>query len=136
MAPSSKRASKEAIGSGFTAFYRLQFRCVGIDPTRKEQIKQAIQSLFPAWNEDEWWWAFYEGEQIPDGAIDGRSFTEETGNDEDDVPWMQRIAVAVWQANGGFCSFGFDEASVPSHDGHWEVEDYIRLLKQGGETRA
>ena len=57
---------------------RLSFYATGINPDRLDQIKEAIRSYFPEWAEDEWWWTYYQHERIVLGAIDGRSFDEET----------------------------------------------------------
>src|SRR3954447_25327505 len=132
-------ATKKEVINGLcfvTPFVRLGFHVEGIDPDRLEQIKEAIRGFFPEWTEDEWWWALYQHERILVGQIDGRSFDEETGyiqateDGADEVPWMDRVAVAVWQANLGFCRFSFETASIPYDHGYWEHEDFVRLTSQ------
>ena len=69
---------------------RLSFYATGINPDRLDQIKEAIRSYFPEWAEDEWWWTYYQHERIVLGAIDGRSFDEETSwkrAPKTDPPW-------------------------------------------------
>ena len=79
---------------------RLSFYATGINPDRLDQIKEAIRSYFPEWAEDEWWWTYYQHERIVLGAIDGRSFDEETSYVESideatgetiESPWMDRV---------------------------------------------
>ncbi len=115
---------------------RLSFYATGINPDRLDQIKEAIRSYFPEWAEDEWWWTYYQHERIVLGAIDGRSFDEETSYVESideatgetiESPWMDRVALSVWRANGGFCEFSYDVASVPYEDGHWCQEEFTML---------
>ena len=88
---------------------------------------------------DEWRWAYYQHERIVLGAIDGRSFDEETSYVESideatgetiESPWMDRVALSVWRANGGFCEFSYDVASVPYEDGHWCQEEFTILTGQ------
>jgi hypothetical protein len=122
-----------------TPIFRLGFQVKGINPDHLDQIKEAIRSYFPEWSAKEWWWAYYQHERIIVGEIDGRSFEEETGYDEIDdddtdetleVLWMDRVALAVWHANGGFCEFSYGLTSVPCVDGHWEYDDFDRLTSQ------
>jgi hypothetical protein len=40
---------------------------------------------------------------------------------------MDRVALSVWRANGGFCEFSYDVASVPYEDGHWLLEEFTML---------
>jgi hypothetical protein len=118
---------------------RLSFYATGINHDRLDQIKEAIQSYFPEWAEDEWWWTYDQHERIVQGAIDGRSFDEEIGYlesiDEEtgetiESLWMDRVALSVWQANGGFCEFSYDVASIPYEDGHWREEEFTMLTGQ------
>ncbi len=37
---------------------------------------------------------------------------------------MRRVAISIWQANGGLCGIGAQVAWIPESDWHFEKEEY------------
>lgn len=114
-----------------TPLVRLSFWLEGINIDRQQQIKEAIMGFFPLWEEDDWWWKLLKSDHSLEGSIDGWDFSEvdETAEDEGGVEskWMDKVALAVWKANGAFCSLSWDLNGIPWVDGHYYLEDFEEL---------
>jgi hypothetical protein len=93
----------------------------GHDPEKEPQIKQAAESEWPF--ED--WWSSGEG--------DLQSSAQNTlCGGESEEQFTERLSVAIWRANGGYCEVVVNATyleELPYEIHSLNLEDYDRLIR-------
>jgi hypothetical protein len=109
-------------------FYEMGVEISGYDAEKESQIKQAAGNQWPF--ED--WWSSGEGDlraSAQDSLCGGES----------EEQFTERLSVAIWRANGGFCEVVvnatyLDELPYEIHS--LDQADYDRLIQPNtGETQ-
>ena len=78
-------------------YYDIGVEVLGHDPDKEDQIKKAAENEWPFSN----WWSSSDGNMqasAPDWLCGGES----------EEQFTERLSVAIWRANDGFCEVSVD----------------------------
>ena len=101
-------------------FYQMSVEVAGHDPAKVAQIEEAAEGEWPF---DDW---YDSGENLTASAQANLSGGE--GEEE----FADRLAVAIWRANGGYCRVSVDATyleNLPYETHALDEEDYARLIR-------
>jgi hypothetical protein len=112
-------------------FYQMSVELSGHDPAKVAQVREAAEGEWPF---DDW---FDSGENLTASGQANLSGGE--GEEE----FAERLAAAIWRANGGFCRVSVDATyleNLPYETYELDESDYARLLEgkhaqDTGETK-
>ena len=106
--------------------YEMDVEISGFDPEQEPQIRQAAEDEWPFDN----WWSLGHGNN-------GASAEGTLCGGESEELFTQRLSIAIWQANGGFCEVVVKATyleDLPCEIHALDEDDYARLITSG-ETR-
>ena len=110
-------------------FYQMNVEISGYAPEKAEEIQAAAEAEWPF---QEWWCGREEpGETMRASAQDNLC----AGESEEE--FTEHLSLAVWRANGGYCSVTVDATyldNLPYETHTLERSDYDRLI-QGNTGR-
>ena len=101
-------------------FYQMSVEVAGHDPAKVAQIEEAAEGEWPF---DDW---YDSGENLTASAQANLSGGE--GEEE----FADRLAVAIWRANGGYCRVSVDTTyleNLPYETHALDEADYARLMR-------
>jgi len=112
-------------------FYEMSVEVSGHDPAKMAQIQEAAEE---EWSFDDW---YDSGENLTasgQGNLSGGETEEE---------FTERLSLAIWRTNGGFCRVSVDATyleNLPYETYELDESDYARLIEgkhdqDTGETK-
>lgn len=108
-------------------FYEMGVIITKHDPQKAAEIKKAAESQWPFTG----WWVADED--------DLRASAQSTLTDgETEEEFVERVSVAIWKANGGYCDVEVNVTyleDLPYERHHLDETDYSRLLQKQQEKR-
>ena len=109
-------------------YYEMGVEISGYDPAKEDQIKQEAGSH---WLFEDWWFS--------DEGVLQSSSQDRLGGGESEEQFTERLSVAIWCANGGFCEVIVNATyleDLPYEVHMLDQEDYERLMQPNtGETK-
>jgi hypothetical protein len=109
-------------------YYEMGIEILRYDPEKEDQIKKAAENEWPLSN----WWSSGDGTMqasAPDWLCGGES----------EEQFTERLSVAIWRANGGFCEVVVNATyleELPYESHTLDQDDYDRLIQPNtGETK-
>jgi len=109
-------------------YYEMGVEIMGHDAEKESQIKQAAEQEWPFSD----WWSSGEGDlrASAESALCGGESEEQ---------FTERLSVAIWRANGGFCEVVVNATyleDLPYEIHSLDQNDYARLMQpNAGETK-
>jgi hypothetical protein len=102
-------------------YYGMAVSISNFDPTKRRPIRKAAKSIWPftGWDTDD------------TGAIRSYGKSQLFGG-ESEEQFTERLTVAIWKANGGYCEVVVDATYLESlpYDTHsLNEDDYKRLME-------
>ena len=105
-------------------FYEMSVEVSGHDPAKASEIQSAAEQEWPL---DDWWFA---GDD--DAATMHASGQGSLCGGESEEEFTERLSLAIWRANGGFCRVSVDATyleNLPYETHELDESDYARLIE-------
>jgi len=114
-------------------FYDMSVEISGYDPAKAEEIQAVAEAEWPF---DDWWLA---GAGEPGETMHASAQSSLCGG-ESQEEFAERLSLAVWRANGSYCSVTVDATyleNLPYETHTLDEDDYARLIQgeHNSETR-
>ena len=106
--------------------YEMDVEISGYDPAKVSQIQAAAENEWPF---SDWWCS---DEEDPDAAELQSSAQDRLGGGESEEQFTERLSVAIWRANGGYCEVTVRATfleELPYEVHMLDEEDYERLMQ-------
>jgi hypothetical protein len=111
-------------------FYDMSVEISGYDPAKAKEIQAAAEVEWPL---EDWWSANDEPGEAMHSSAQGSLSGGETEEE-----FTERLSLAVWRANGGYCRVCVDATymeNLPYETHELDRSDYDRLI-QGNIVRS
>jgi hypothetical protein len=112
-------------------YYEMTVEVSDHDPARVPQIQVAAEKEWPFTD----WWSSGDGD---DSAANMQASAQHSlCGGESEEQFSERLSMAIWQANGGFCRVSVDATfleNLPYQTYAPDEADYARLIR--GKTRS
>ena len=107
-------------------FYEMSVEVSGHDPARVPQIQAAAEKEWPFAD----WWSSGNGDE---GTADMQASAQHSlcGGESEEM-FTERLSVAIWRANGGYCGVSVDATyleNLPYETHALGQADYVRLIQ-------
>ena len=105
-------------------FYEMGVEISGYDPAKAEEIQAAAEAEWPF---DDWW----SGADQPGETMHASAQSSLCGG-ESEEKFTERLSLAVWRANGSYCSVVVDATyleNLPYETHTLDRSDYDRLME-------
>ena len=105
-------------------FYDMSVEISGYDPAKAKEIRAAAEA---EWSFDDWW----SGADEPGEPMHASAQGNLSGGESEEA-FTERLSLAVWRANGGYCSVTVDATyleNVPYETHTLDETDYARLIQ-------
>jgi len=126
-------------------FYRVQVDVYDYDPAKAAQIRQEAERQWP-FEADDWTFTSADYEYQPTEVFRGKPATGmhnaaegNLGSAETENHFAERLSMAIWRANGGYCRVELDANYIPSSPDttlSLNKADYERLTLEKEARRA
>ena len=106
-------------------FYEMAVEISGYDPAKAEDIQAAAEAEWPF---DDWWLA---GADEP-GETMHASAQDNLCGGETEEEFTERLSLAIWRANGGYCRVSVDATyleNLPYETHELDETDYAHLIQ-------
>lgn len=110
-------------------YYEMSVEISEYNPAKAKEIQAAAEA---EWSFDDWWSANDEPGEAMHASAQGN-----LSGGESEEEFAERLSLAVWRANGGYCSVTIDATyleNLPYETHTLDEEDYARLV-QGNTGR-
>ena len=110
-------------------FYEMSVEISGYDPAKAKEIQAAAEA---EWSFDDWWCA---GADEPGETMHASAQGNLSGGESEEA-FTERLSLAVWRANGGYCSVTVDATyleNLPYETHTLDEADYARLIQDNTE---
>jgi len=107
-------------------FYEMSVEVSGHDPAKVAEIQAAAEQEWPF---DDWWFA---GEEDDAAATMHASGQDNLCGGETEEEFSERLSLAIWRANGGYCRVSVDATyleNLPYETHELDEADYARLIQ-------
>ena len=107
-------------------FYEMSVEVSGHDPAKVAEIQAAAEQEWPF---DDWWSAGDDNAATMHASGQGSLCGGETEEE-----FTERLSLAIWRANGGFCRTSVDATyleNLPYETHELDEADYARLIQDG-----
>ena len=107
-----------------SSFYEMSVEVSGYDPAKVAEIQAAAEQEWPF---DDWW---FGGED--DAATMHASGQDNLCGGETEEEFTERLSLAIWRANGGYCRVSVDATyleNLPYETHELDEADYARLIQ-------
>ena len=106
-------------------FYEMSVEVSGHDPAKVAEIQAAAEQEWPL---EDWWFAGDDGEA---GTMHASGQSSLCGG-ESEEEFTERLSLAIWRANGGYCRVSVDATyleNLPYETHELDETDYARLIQ-------
>ena len=106
-------------------FYEMSVDISGYDPVKAKEIQEAAEAEWPF---DDWWCA---SDDKPGETMHASAQSSLCGG-ESEEKFTERLSLAVWRANGGYCGVTVDATyleNLPYETHSLDRSDYDRLIR-------
>ena len=106
-------------------FYEMSVEISGYDPAKAKEIQAAAEA---EWSFDDWWCA---GADEPGETMHASAQGNLSGGESEEA-FTERLSLAVWRANGGYCGVTVDATyleNLPYETHTLDEADYARLIQ-------
>ena len=105
-------------------YYEMSVEISEYDPAKVEEIKAAAEA---EWSFDDWW----SGADVPGETMRASAQGHLSGGESEEA-FTERLSLAVWRANGGYCRVSVDATyleNLPYETHSLDRADYDRLIR-------
>ena len=109
-----------------SSFYEMSVEVSGYDPAKVAEIQAAAEQEWPF---DDWWRA---GDESDSAATMHASGQNSLCVGESEEEFTERLSLAIWRANGGYCHVSVDATyleNLPFETHELDEADYARLIQ-------
>jgi hypothetical protein len=109
-----------------SSFYEMSVEVSGYDPAKVAEIQAAAEQEWPF---DDWWRA---GDENDSAATMHASGQNSLCGGESEEEFTERLSLAIWRANGGYCHVSVDATyleNLPFETHELDEADYARLIQ-------
>jgi hypothetical protein len=109
-----------------SSFYEMSVEVSGYDPAKVAEIQAAAEQEWPF---DDWWRA---GDESDSAATMHASGQNSLCGGESEEEFTERLSLAIWRANGGYCHVSVDATyleNLPYETHELDEADYARLIQ-------
>ena len=109
-----------------SSFYEMSVEVSGYDPAKVAEIQAAAEQEWPF---DDWWRA---GDENDSAATMHASGLNSLCGGESEEEFTERLSLAIWRANGGYCHVSVDATyleNLPYETHELDEANYARLIQ-------